>query len=86
MPIYLCGIRASFVVKNTDQNDECSDDIGLCAQNTITILGSTLNLNEWVYVTCKEKEMLHFDLLEVWNFHLDLRCEMTKSMLFIFAN
>ena len=35
---------ARLVVKNGHDKDSCYDDIELCAQNILTILGSILNI------------------------------------------
>ena len=37
----------------------CCDEIGLCAQNMITVLGSIINVIEGTYMTSNEHENLH---------------------------
>ena len=49
--------------KNKRQSDTCSKEIGLCAQNTLTIRGSVVNMIEGgiLYDHLYEYENLHFD-------------------------
>ena len=56
---YSCGIHV-WLSKWTPKEMR-SKETGLRAQNMLTILGSTLIMIEWVYVTIGEHENLHFD-------------------------
>ena len=38
-PSYLSGDMARLMVRTRHQNDACYNEIGLCAQNILTILG-----------------------------------------------
>jgi hypothetical protein len=45
-----------FAVKNEHQTSMYYDEIGLCAHNTLYVMGSSINTIERAYVIFKEKE------------------------------
>ena len=61
-------------------------EIGLCAQNILTILGSTPNITfERAYaITVKGKKDLHFDLLN--NFYIPPLIRKIKMPIFMICN
>ena len=69
---------ARLVVKNGHDKDSCYDDIELCAQDILTILGSILNITigRAFVITWRERK-LHFDILKVFHLDFDFNFEMT---------
>ena len=51
--------------KNGYQKDMCLEDIGLCAQNMITMIGSIVNIiwkgGGGVYIPCNEHENIYLN-------------------------
>lgn len=65
------------VVVNIHQRDTSHNEIGLCTENMITILGSTVNIiitmrRANYVINSKKKENIFFDLLKVMSLNIKL--------------
>ena len=56
--LHLSGCTAGLVVKNGHQKDMCYNEIGLCAQNKDSVLGSLINRSGRVYVIAQRERRI----------------------------